>query len=146
MLISKVQVLNYKSFRDSGWIDFQSGINIITGQNSAGKTALLEALTLEFNDIPHKSLNALPTLSSQPKPQSHVHFSLHLTRQECEDIIAKTTTQATIPFPSTISSFEAIKLFQSWLDKTEERIISTCVSGQLAMFCDIPSKEPSLGL
>ena len=86
MIISKIRVLNYKSFRDSEWIEFQAGINIITGQNNAGKTALLEALTLEFNDIPHKSLNALPTLSSRPKPKSHVHFCLHLTRQECEDI------------------------------------------------------------
>ena len=63
MLISKVQVLNYKSFRDSGWIEFRSGINIITGQNSAGKTALLEALASNFQNIPvnlfSKSINYL---------------------------------------------------------------------------------------
>jgi hypothetical protein len=148
MLISKIQVLNYKSFRDSGWIEFQSGINIITGQNSAGKTALLEALTLEFNDIPHRSLNALPTQSSRPNPKSHVHFFLHLTKQECEDIVAKTqTTQITIPFPSSnLNLGDAFDSFQSWLDKTEERVISTCVSGQLNMVCDITSKEPSMGL
>lgn len=146
MFISKIRVLNYKSFRDSEWMEFQAGINIITGQNSSGKTALLEALTLEFNDIPHKSLNALPTLSSRPKQESQVHFCLHLAKQECEDILDKNTSQIFIPFPSTIKFEEAIELFQSWLDKTEERVISTCVSGQLNMFSDIPSKEPSMGL
>jgi recombinational DNA repair ATPase RecF len=45
MYISKFQVINYKSYRESGDVEFKPGFNILTGQNSAGKTALLEALT-----------------------------------------------------------------------------------------------------
>jgi len=48
MYISKFQVLNYKSYRDSTEIELKRGFNILTGQNSAGKTALLEALSLDF--------------------------------------------------------------------------------------------------
>jgi AAA15 family ATPase/GTPase len=82
MLISRVQVVNYKSFRDSGWIEFQPGINIITGQNSAGKTALLEAITLDFQNTPHRSISTLPTPSSPLIGQSKVNFSLDLIDQE----------------------------------------------------------------
>ena len=46
MYISKIRVQNYKAFNDSGWIEFKPGINIISGQNHSGKTALLEALSL----------------------------------------------------------------------------------------------------
>lgn len=56
MYLSKIRVKDYKSFRDSGEIEFKPGINIIVGQNNSGKTALLEALSLRFESKPHKSL------------------------------------------------------------------------------------------
>ncbi len=40
MWITKFQVTNFKSFLDSGEIALKQGFNVITGQNSAGKTAL----------------------------------------------------------------------------------------------------------
>jgi recombinational DNA repair ATPase RecF len=39
MHISKFQITNYKSYRESGEIELKTGFNILTGQNSAGKTA-----------------------------------------------------------------------------------------------------------
>lgn len=56
MYLSKIRVKNYKSFNDSGKIEFKQGINIIVGQNNSGKTALLEALELNFIDNPHKNI------------------------------------------------------------------------------------------
>jgi AAA15 family ATPase/GTPase len=50
MYLSKFQLFNYKSFLDSGLLDFTPVINIIVGQNNSGKTALLEALALNFDD------------------------------------------------------------------------------------------------
>jgi predicted ATP-dependent endonuclease of OLD family len=56
MYLSKFRVENYKSFRDSGEIEFKPGINIIVGQNNSGKTALLEALVIgDVASKPHKS-------------------------------------------------------------------------------------------
>ena len=51
MYLSKFQLVNYKSFRDSGLLEFKPGINIIVGTNNSGKTALLEALLLKFQRI-----------------------------------------------------------------------------------------------
>jgi predicted ATP-dependent endonuclease of OLD family len=55
MYISKIRVKNYKSFLDSDEIEFKPGINLIVGQNNSGKTALLEALEMNFVNNPHKS-------------------------------------------------------------------------------------------
>lgn len=56
MYLSKIRVKNYKSFNDSGEIEFKPGINIIVGQNNSGKTTLLEALSFKFESKPHINL------------------------------------------------------------------------------------------
>jgi predicted ATPase len=145
MMILKARVFNYKSFRDSGWMDFRAGINIITGQNSAGKTALLEALTLEFNDTPHKSLSTLPTKSSLLKPESQVHFSLHLKDLEFEEIAAQIPVPYMIP-NSIGGERKAISPFRSWLDYPKQQTFSTSVSGQLNFFCNGNNEKPSFDL
>jgi predicted ATP-dependent endonuclease of OLD family len=79
MYISKIRVKNYKSFLDSGDIEFKPGINIIVGQNNSGKTALLEVLELNFFDLPHKSEKSLPKQGQRLRNQaseSEVTFKL----------------------------------------------------------------------
>ena len=63
MYLSKFQIVNYKSFRDSGVLEFKPGINIIVGTNNSGKTALLEALSLSFENHIHKTLTTFPSPS-----------------------------------------------------------------------------------
>ncbi|MBK7873768.1 MAG: AAA family ATPase [Saprospiraceae bacterium] len=45
MWITKVKINNYKSYLDTPEVELSKGINIIVGQNNAGKTALLEILS-----------------------------------------------------------------------------------------------------
>lgn len=59
MYLSKFQLFKYKSFLDSCLLEFTPGINIVVGQNNAGKTALLEALSLNFDNILHRSIKTL---------------------------------------------------------------------------------------
>ncbi len=56
MFIENCQIRNYKGFRESGQISFSPGFNVVVGQNNAGKTALTEALSLQFQNKPHRSL------------------------------------------------------------------------------------------
>lgn len=65
MYISKIRVKDYKSFLDSGEIEFKPGINLVVGQNNSGKTALLEALELEVKHKIHESEKTKPTSNSQ---------------------------------------------------------------------------------
>ncbi|MGR9422161.1 AAA family ATPase [Rhizobium leguminosarum] len=44
MKLKKAKITNYRSIKDSGWIEFEPGKTIFVGPNEAGKTALLRAL------------------------------------------------------------------------------------------------------
>jgi hypothetical protein len=86
MYISRFQLLNYKSFRDSGALEFQLGINIIVGANNSGKTALLEALTLSFKTSPHRSIETLPQRNSTPIRKSVANVTLIFTKAEIHSL------------------------------------------------------------
>lgn len=88
MYISKIRILNYKSFPDSGFIDFQPGINIIIGQNNSGKTALLECLSGDFNNIKNKNIDLSDISSEINIPESKATFILALTREEFKGILS----------------------------------------------------------
>jgi len=48
MYIAKIHIQNYRCFKEQS-VEFQPGVNVIIGENNAGKTALLKALGLIFN-------------------------------------------------------------------------------------------------
>ena len=60
MYISKITVANYKCFLEPTTLELGPGFNVIVGQNSSGKTALLEALSLSFGHVPHRSAFDFP--------------------------------------------------------------------------------------
>lgn len=82
MYIKKLRVYNYKSYFDSGEMEFSPGINIIVGKNNAGKTSLLEVLTLDFEDQPHKSLKTLPNKDSRIEEKSRIKITYDMGKYE----------------------------------------------------------------
>jgi hypothetical protein len=88
--IRAFSVKNYKSFPDSegGSGTLSEGINVIVGQNNAGKTALLEALTIRATDVQHRSL------ATHPVPEAVVHsrpsttLDVTVTRDEWRPLVA----------------------------------------------------------
>lgn len=48
MYIASIRIQNFRAFRDAT-IEFQQNLNVIIGENNAGKTAVLDALGLVFN-------------------------------------------------------------------------------------------------
>ncbi|WHE07619.1 AAA family ATPase [Thermoanaerobacterium thermosaccharolyticum] len=48
MYISKLRIKNYKSFLDSGYIDFKENIFAFIGQNNTGKSAILDSIQAFF--------------------------------------------------------------------------------------------------
>lgn len=50
MYISKIKIKNYRNFDDNGQIiEFAKGVNVLTGNNNAGKTNVIRALQLVFD-------------------------------------------------------------------------------------------------
>lgn len=86
MYISSFQLKNYKGFLESSTLAFAPGFNLIVGPNNAGKTALLEALSVGFTNKPHRSLTTVPTSSSKPNQVSSANLSFTLSGEELREM------------------------------------------------------------
>lgn len=124
MHISRFQLLNYKSFRDSGVLEFQPGINIIVGANNSGKTALLEALSLSFETSPHRSIETLPQPNSTPIRESTAKLTLIFTKAEIhrlfDDLPANHYVELSSASNSYLPAAELLTLFQNWMDNPND--------------------------
>lgn len=67
MRLRKIRIRGFQSFGDSGDISFLDGINLIIGQNNAGKSALLRALLPALPDDRHRTPETWET-AKLPKP------------------------------------------------------------------------------
>ncbi len=78
MRISKVKLNNYVCFYDTPEFELGPGINFVVGKNNAGKTALLDALSLRGTGEPHLSERTVPARASAYQGQRNTRFSLDL--------------------------------------------------------------------
>jgi len=124
MYISRFQLLNYKSFRDSGVLEFQPGINIIVGANNSGKTALLEALSLSYETSPHRSIETLPQPNSTPIRESVAKVTLIFTKAEIHSLFDNLSPNCYVGLSSAGNSYlpasEVLALFQKWMDNPSD--------------------------
>lgn len=97
MHISSLIINNYKSFYASALIQFTTGFNIIIGQNNVGKTALIEALSLHFSDIPHRSQLTLPMRDTPLNSKSIVQVTFHLAEEEVYNLLIDRLGKFIIP-------------------------------------------------
>jgi AAA15 family ATPase/GTPase len=89
MFISRCQIRNYKSFRASEPIDLTPGFNVVVGQNNAGKTAFIEALSLQFANKLHKSITTASTSNASSKENSSVSMTIGIAEDEAFDILSQ---------------------------------------------------------
>ena len=89
MHISAIKLISYKSYHDTGWINFQTGFNIIAGRNSVGKTALLDALSLNYQNSPHRSELTSPRLGDITTKNTAISVTIEVTRKEVLEYFAK---------------------------------------------------------
>lgn len=124
MYISKFRVHNYKCFLDSQELIFNPGINVIVGPNDIGKTALLEALSLGFSNVPH--MNALEKNGDK---SSYAELTISMNKSELRNIIRQTKSRIEIPFPDYIANTHnprgrtetsLYQHFEDWLNVEEE--------------------------
>jgi len=82
MRIVEFSLENYKSYRKVGPLRLERGFNVVVGPNNAGKTALLEGLTLQMAAHPHRSLSTQPRASTPLDQVSRASFTIAATGQE----------------------------------------------------------------
>jgi hypothetical protein len=82
MKITEFSIKNFKCFQDTGTISLAPGMNIVTGENNAGKTALLQALSLGFTGAAHLSIASMPQRGVAPNQISEITATLSISGNE----------------------------------------------------------------
>lgn len=156
MYISKFQVLNYKSFRQTQAVSLTRGINIVTGQNNAGKTALLQALSLAWNFDPHRSITMVPSSTTPILDPSKIVVAVTLSREEF--LSAMVGSQVFVPLPTGSTSYPdvpylhnhnptSLDSFRKWffsLDSFTFHLSREVAEDGVARW--VPASIPSFGL
>jgi len=141
MKLVSIRLRNYKSFSDSNELHFRNGFNVIVGQNNAGKSALLQGISLRFTDNAHLSLKTKPSKESPISPRSDVLFSVECGGQELRTILLNGDSQYHIPVPDTRQfSEEELKQVLDDLFSSQQIIFSLrCTGGNTFEATKIPS-------
>jgi recombinational DNA repair ATPase RecF len=93
MYIKSFEVSNYKSFLASGEVALTAGFNVVVGQNNVGKTALVEALSLDFQNQPHRSLRTASNPQTRASGVSRVAVRFEVGREELIQLLADEVEQ-----------------------------------------------------
>lgn len=157
MKIHSFSVKNYKGFFDSGNISFSEGFNLIFGKNNVGKSALLEALSLQFVGKPHRSVKSIPNPNIPGPQESSVKVTFTVSGQELKELLLG-LNDFYIPFsPNTESHNSSKPMLQELIEKEEvdfqlgfRATINSVLSVRIERFpthglyeCPSPSKNPN---
>lgn len=94
MKLKKARIQGFQSFRDSGDIEFLEGINIIIGQNNAGKSALLRALLPDLSDDRHRTPERW---KSHELPTPEIALTIETSGAEIRDWVLRSGTKQIFP-------------------------------------------------
>ena len=134
MYISRFQIGNYKSFRDPGPLELTQGFNIISGQNNSGKTALLEAVGLNFVGNPHRSIKTVPARDTTPDQVSRAEVSFTLPPEELKELMLASPGQYLVARPVVGSPF-ALKIgYVDDSNQSGEKLLQAIFSQELLTF------------
>ena len=87
MRICSFKIQNYKSFLEPRELTLEEGFNLIVGQNNVGKTALLEAVSLNFMGKPHRSQLTAQTPTKVIDPLSFAQVKLAISGAELRELL-----------------------------------------------------------
>lgn len=97
MHIGSARVFTFKNYLQTETFPLTPGFNVIVGQNNAGKTALIEALSLRLGNVPHRSLATIPSRLAHPPYPSRVEAQISFEIEEILDIFAYQHPSAYVP-------------------------------------------------
>ncbi len=97
MQLAKAQIRNYKSIHNSDWFTLSPGFNVFLGTNNAGKTAVAEALSLNFGNKLHRSPKTAPSTDTVLRGKSEVFVSFSLEQNELLEYLLSTNNKFHLP-------------------------------------------------
>jgi hypothetical protein len=131
MKLKILQLNNYKSFFDSSQLSLEPGFNLVVGANNVGKTALLEAMSLNFASHPHRSILTIPWPGAQPAPNSTVQATFQLDPGEAKDLLIDATEFFTIPSPTEPNDINQAHRWLNGFDSSDLLVVGLKGEGYL---------------
>lgn len=115
MKIHRMKIENYKCFKDSGWIELAEHLNVIVGQNNAGKTSLAEAFHIErCQNKPHRSLEVPRNLAP---PVSKISVEVSVSGEELSTFVRQRELSVEIPVISIMDRAKAVEFVSEFLQR-----------------------------
>lgn len=147
MYIRSFRVKNYKSFLDSREIFLTEGFNVIVGPNNVGKTALIEALSLGFDNRPHRSLETAPNPQTRANGKSSVTVSFEIEIGELLQLLADEGEFWNVPVPESTSREDYFNDFAARITAEDAiQIELTQVPGQIEAASMLEFRFPIQGV
>jgi energy-coupling factor transporter ATP-binding protein EcfA2 len=94
MRLLKARIRGFQSFSDSGDVELSEGINLVIGQNNAGKSTLLRALLPTLPDDRHRTPEKWETFRLR---QPEIALTIDAGGAEIRDWVLRSRTQQFIP-------------------------------------------------
>ena len=129
MRFKSFKIQNYKSFREPKEITFGRGFNIIIGKNNVGKTALINGLSLKFENNPHSSLATKPEPRTILNPGSNVTSSFVIPKEEAFSILFNSNKLVHVPLASLHDVGGDQLKMKELFDQTEWEIVFQILGG-----------------
>lgn len=85
MMIEGFGITNYKCFLETDWVELGPGFNVLVGKNNSGKSALLEALALEYGYSPHRSPETMPERGDSPPEEVRIDLDIAMNEAEIQE-------------------------------------------------------------
>jgi predicted ATPase len=134
MKLVRVRIFRFQSFGDSGDISFCDGINLIVGQNNAGKSALLRAMLPSLPDDRHRTPELWQHfLLASPK----VEFAFEVSGAEIRDSLLRSRNENFVPIP--IRNLRAPEQYLDEVFSKKSLEISVCRSPNSSFSSVYPS-------
>ena len=99
MRLDSFRLRNQKCFFDSGTLSLSPGINVVVGINNVGKSALLEALALDFVGNPTRNMRTKKLADDPVDPRSTMELEVSVNGADLRRfmLVQGATFQAAIP-------------------------------------------------
>lgn len=82
MIIKEFTIDNFKCFTKPRTLKFERGFNVVVGKNNAGKSALVQALSMKGESAPHISERTIAVRGAQVFPNTRTQIKYEVTRDE----------------------------------------------------------------
>ncbi len=146
MYIASFRIENYKSFRATDVVNLTPGFNVIVGQNNVGKTALIEALSLNAPSKPHRSMKSLPTPTTPLPANSVVEVSFVLGRSEFIDVL-RGLPSVWVPNPEGTSPSDRVEKLKRALESDVQTLRCAVTNGGVSSTClESFGPDPQVGM